>query len=87
MNAPIICATIGWLFIIIGIVILFIAAAIIFFKFIKGRVKGFRGGGILVFGPIPIIFGTDREIIKTLMVLVIILIIVMLAFLVAILIL
>jgi uncharacterized protein (TIGR00304 family) len=37
----------------------------------KGSVKG---GGVVVIGPVPIIFGTDKETVKTLLILSIILV-------------
>jgi len=37
----------------------------------KGKVKG---GGIVIIGPVPIIFGTDKQTVKTLLILAIILV-------------
>ncbi len=71
---------IGWLFIIAGILIFFIAAVIMFFETIKRRTKRFRGGGLVMLGPIPIIFGTDKETVKVLVILSIALIVIMLTF-------
>jgi len=39
-----------------------------------------RGGGVLLIGPIPIVFGSDRESVRTLMILAIVLIVIVLAF-------
>jgi len=43
----------------------------------KGRV---RGGGAVIIGPIPIIFGTDKESVRIILVLSIVLIVVLLIF-------
>ncbi|MBS7607001.1 DUF131 domain-containing protein [Candidatus Bathyarchaeota archaeon] len=41
---------------------------------------GIRGGGLIMIGPIPILFGTDRKTVKTLIILSIVLIIVVMTF-------
>lgn len=76
---------IGWLLIASGIAIFLIAAVAMLFRSIKGKARGFRGGGIIMLGPIPIILGTDKETIKTLMVMAILLIAVALTFFIVIL--
>lgn len=56
LTEPISLADLGLFLVILGIIIIIIG-------FIKlGR--GGRGGGILLIGPIPIIWGTDRESLK-----------------------
>jgi uncharacterized protein (TIGR00304 family) len=51
----------------LGVVVILLGALIIFAGIVKeavskGSSKGeFRGGGVVMIGPIPIIFGTDRE--------------------------
>lgn len=45
----------------------------------RGR-GGIRGGGLIMIGPIPILFGTDRKAVKTLIILSIVLIIVAMTF-------
>jgi uncharacterized protein (TIGR00304 family) len=51
-----------------GVMLIILGALIIFAGIVKeavsskGTSKGeFRGGGVVMIGPIPIIFGTDRE--------------------------
>ena len=61
-------ATLGMTFIILGFIITFVAIFIIFIKGISLRGK-VRGGGLIMIGPIPIIFGTDKGTIKILLVL------------------
>lgn len=72
-------ASIGFLFVIVGFVLAFLAIILLAVKS-KGDPNRTRGGGILLIGPIPIIFGTDRESVKILVVLAIVLIVVVLAF-------
>lgn len=80
MNAQGIIA-VGWILIVAGIIILSIAIIMAVFKAIRRQGSGrLRGGGLIMLGPIPIIFGTDKEAVKFLIILAIILIIVMLAF-------
>jgi uncharacterized protein (TIGR00304 family) len=57
-----------------GIIITLIAAILLFISSVreKGKVKG---GGAIIIGPFPIIFGTDKESIKTVLLLSIILVI------------
>lgn len=60
--------------------ILAVISMIILAKSGSGKNSGHRAAGILLIGPIPIMFGTDRESIKILVVLVIVLILVVLVF-------
>jgi uncharacterized protein (TIGR00304 family) len=55
--------SLGSLLIVIGVIVI-VAAIILAFKVSakKGRV---RGAGIIMIGPIPIIFGTDKNSVKT----------------------
>jgi len=39
-----------------------------------------RGGGVIVIGPVPIVFGTDKQSVKVLLVLAIVLVVLLLAF-------
>ncbi|MGQ9545481.1 MAG: TIGR00304 family membrane protein [Candidatus Bathycorpusculaceae bacterium] len=56
-----------------GIFIVLIAILLLlFYSGVKGK-GGFKGGGALLIGPFPIIFGTDRESIKIILILSIIL--------------
>jgi uncharacterized protein (TIGR00304 family) len=71
-------AGIGLVLVIVGFVIAFIAIILVAVKGREGPNRN-RGAGILLIGPIPIIFGTDRESVRILLVLAIVLIIVFLA--------
>ncbi len=57
---PQILYVLGFFTIFVGIVIIVVAFLLIFASGIrrKGRV---RGGGVIIVGPVPIIFGTDKE--------------------------
>jgi uncharacterized protein (TIGR00304 family) len=72
-------ATIGLILIVLGFVLAF-AAAILLATGNKGAGGHTRGGGILLIGPFPIIFGTDRKSVEILVVLAIILIALVLVF-------
>lgn len=69
---------IGFALVIIGLILAFLAVIFLAAKS-KGNTSHTRGGGVLLIGPIPIIFGTDRESVKILVVLAIVLIIIVLA--------
>lgn len=75
--------TLGVALIIAGMTIMVIAVLSLLFSGTKreGKVKG---GGIIIIGPFPIVFGTDKKIVKTLLllslVLTILLIILMIIF-------
>jgi uncharacterized protein (TIGR00304 family) len=66
---------VGFAIVIIAIILLFLKNA----KIEKGKVKG---GGVVIIGPIPIIFGTDKESVKIILVLSIILMILVLVWIV-----
>lgn len=70
---------IGVILISVGFLITFIAAVLLFFTASKGKGK-VKGGGAVIIGPFPIIFGTDRESVKILLLLSIILIALLLVF-------
>ncbi len=57
-----------------GMLIILVAILLLFVTSIKGKEKA-RGGGTVIIGPFPIIFGTDKESIKTVLLLSITLII------------
>ena len=46
--------------ILVGVVIMVIATLLMFFSNAKGKGK-VRGGGAIIIGPVPIVFGTDKE--------------------------
>jgi len=68
---------IGMILIFAGFLIIFLAVVLLFFTNIRSKGK-VRGGGAVIIGPFPIIFGTDKESVRTLLLLSIILIILML---------
>ena len=67
----------GLLLIILGFILAFVAVVLLAFK-ARGTSGETKGAGILLIGPIPIVFGSDRESVKTLMILAIALIVIML---------
>ena len=68
---------VGMILIFTGFLITLLAVVLMFFMNIRGKGK-VRGGGAVIIGPFPIIFGTDKESVRTLLLLSIILIILML---------
>ena len=68
---------IGMILIFAGFLIIFLAVVLMFFMNIRGKGK-VRGGGAVIIGSFPIIFGTDKESVRMLLLLSIILIILML---------
>ena len=65
-------ASLGLALIVLGFIVTFIAVLVMFIKSVSLRGKT-RGGGLIMIGPIPIIFGTDKETMKILIVLAIVL--------------
>jgi len=51
-----------------GMLVLLVAVLLFFLSSIKGKGK-IRGGGAIIIGPFPIIFGTDKESVKTVLLL------------------
>jgi uncharacterized protein (TIGR00304 family) len=51
-----------------GMIVVLVAILLLFLSSIKAERK-VRGGGAIIIGPIPIIFGTDKESIKTVLLL------------------
>ncbi|MEM2913060.1 MAG: DUF131 domain-containing protein [Candidatus Bathyarchaeia archaeon] len=68
-------ALLGLILVILGFILAFIAAIMMLSAGVRAHGK-VRGGGLIMIGPVPIIFGTDREAVKTLLILSIILIVV-----------
>ena len=69
--------TAGFILILAGSITIFVAGLLLLFKALrqKGRV---RGGGVVMIGPFPIVFGTDKESVKMLLLLSIVLIVLVL---------
>lgn len=57
----------------LGLTVTGIILAVLVMISVTVRSRGVRGGGILLIGPIPIVFGTDQQSVKLLIVLAIIL--------------
>jgi len=66
MQSPLII--LGLTLIVLGFIISFLAVLLIFIRAYQFRGKT-RGGGLIMIGPIPIIFGTDKESVKMLILL------------------
>lgn len=74
---------VGFALIFAGMLVILVAIILLFLSSVRGEGK-VRGGGAIIIGPFPIIFGTDKESIKTVLLLsltlTILLIIVMVVF-------
>lgn len=70
---------IGLTLVIIGFTVVFIAVMLMVFTAAKAKGK-VKGGGVVVIGPFPIIFGTDKESVKIILVLSIVLIVLLAVF-------
>jgi len=58
----------GLTLIFVGVIIMVIATLLMFFSNVKGKDK-VRGGGAIIIGPVPIVFGTDKESLRTVLLL------------------
>lgn len=58
----------GIALIVVGFVIVFVAALLVLFASIRGKGK-IRGGGAVIIGPFPIVFGTEKESVKLMLIL------------------
>ncbi len=68
---------IGIILIFAGFLAAFVAVVLQFFMTLRGKGK-IRGGGAVIVGPFPIVFGTDKELVRTLLLLAIALIVLVL---------
>jgi len=66
--------SVGLTLVFVGFAIAFIAVVLLFLRGFKNKGGRVRGGGAVIIGPVPIIFGTDKESVKIILVLSIILI-------------
>ena len=73
-------SSIGVLLILIGFAVAFIAMILMVLSGAKGGKSRVRGGGAVIIGPVPIIFGTDKESVKIILVLSIVLVALLLVF-------
>ncbi len=64
--------TLGFTLVFLGILVIIIAVVLSSISTTKQKGK-VRGGGAVIIGPIPIVFGTDEESLKTVLILAIIL--------------
>lgn len=60
--------SLGIALIFVGMLIVLVAMVLLFVSNIRKRGK-IRGGGAIIIGPFPIIFGTDKESVKTVLLL------------------
>jgi uncharacterized protein (TIGR00304 family) len=68
----------------VGIALIFLGFLLVVFAFLlrSSRSAGkanVRGGGVVIIGPIPIVFGTDKKAVKTVLILAIVLTVLVLA--------
>ncbi len=68
---------VGILLIFTGFLIAFIAIVLLFFMTVRSKGK-IKGGGAVIIGPFPIVFGTDEESVRTLLLLAIALVVLVL---------
>jgi uncharacterized protein (TIGR00304 family) len=72
MIDPASLSTLGFILVLAGFIAIFLAIILILFSSANGERK-VKGGGAIIIGPVPIVFGTDKESVKVLLVLSIIL--------------
>ena len=70
--------SIGFILVSIGIILIFIGIIYLMYTSIKGASGKAEAGGVIVVGPIPIVFGTSEKITRILIILAIILFIIVL---------
>lgn len=58
----------GMALIVAGILVVLVAMLLLFILCIKGETR-VKGGGAVIIGPFPIVFGTDKESLKTVLLL------------------
>jgi len=66
--------SVGLTLVFVGFAVAFVAVVLLVLKGFKSKGGRVRGGGAVIIGPIPIVFGTDKESVKIILVLSIILI-------------
>jgi len=74
--------SVGLTLVFVGFAIAFVAVVLLFLKGLKSKSGKVQGGGAVIIGPIPIIFGTDKESVKLILVLSIILVVLLLVLMV-----
>jgi len=73
-------STIGVALIAVGFAVALIAMAWLLLSGSKGGKGWVRGGGAVIIGPVPIIFGTDKESVKIILILSIVLVVLLFVF-------
>ena len=58
----------GIALIFVGMFVILVAVVLLFISNLKGKGK-VKGGGAIIIGPLPTVFGTDKESIKTVLLL------------------
>jgi len=66
--------SVGLTLVLIGFAIAFVAVVLLALRGARGGKGKVKGGGVVIIGPIPIIFGTDKQSVKIILVLSIILV-------------
>jgi uncharacterized protein (TIGR00304 family) len=66
-------SSVGLTLVFAGLALILVAVVWLFARSSRGK-GSVKGGGVIVIGPVPIIFGTDKETVKTLLILSIILV-------------
>ena len=79
--ASVTLVNLGLLLVVVGFILAFVAAILVAMK-ARNSDGQTKAAGVLLIGPFPIVFGSDRESVRTLMILVIVLIAIVLAFMV-----
>ena len=70
----------GVALILIGFAVAFVAMIWLVLSGARGGKAKVKGGGAVIVGPIPIVFGTDKESVKILLILSIVLVVLLLVF-------
>ena len=72
--------SIGVVLILLGFAVAFIAMIWLALSGARGGKAKVKGGGAVIIGPIPIVFGTDKESVKIILILSIVLVVLLLVF-------
>ncbi|MFP3985699.1 MAG: TIGR00304 family membrane protein [Candidatus Bathyarchaeia archaeon] len=59
-------AILGFVFVLVGVLVVLVAIIILLFSSMNEEETA-KGGGAIIIGPIPIVFGTDKKSVKTLL--------------------
>ncbi|HKZ93281.1 MAG TPA: DUF131 domain-containing protein [Candidatus Bathyarchaeia archaeon] len=73
-------SSIGVALLLVGFAVAFIAMMWLMLSGAKGGKGKVRGGGAVIIGPIPIVFGTDKESVKIILILSIVLVVLLFVF-------